>query len=71
MPSKFLGCHRPWRVAQSIKRRPRQIATQCPVCCARDLLPDALDIVTRIENPDRCVDMVQIDDQLPQRGARL
>jgi hypothetical protein len=37
----------------------------------RDLLTDALDIVARIKNADRGVDVVQIDDELPQRGAGM
>jgi hypothetical protein len=69
VPGELLGRHRPRRVPQCIERRPRQIATQCPVRRARDLLADALDIVARIENPDRGVDMIEIDDQLPQRSA--
>jgi hypothetical protein len=32
-------------------------------------LPDALDIVARVKNPDRGVNVVEIDHQLPQDGA--
>jgi hypothetical protein len=42
-----------------------QIAAQCSMSRRRDLLADAFDIVTRIENPDRGINMIQIDDQLP------
>jgi hypothetical protein len=38
---------------------------------ARDLLANALNVVARVEDANRRVNMVKIDDQLPQRGARV
>jgi hypothetical protein len=59
---KLYGRHRPWRVPQRIQGCPRHVATDCPVRRARDLLADALDVVGRIEDPNRCVNMIEIDD---------
>ena len=38
---------------------------------ARNLLANAFDIVGRIENPDRGVNVIKVDDQLSQGGAGM
>ena len=70
MPREFLGCHRPRRIPQGIERRSRQIAPERAVRGGQQLLADTFDIVTRVEDADGRVDVVKVDDELPQHGAR-
>ena len=35
----------------------------------QNLLPDARNVVVRIKEPDRRIDVIQVDDQVPQSRA--
>jgi hypothetical protein len=41
------------------------------VRCCRYLLADALNVVARIEDADCRINVVKVDDQLPQYSARM
>ena len=58
--------HRPRSVPQRVERRAGHVAAQCAVRRSRDLQADAIDVIGRIKDADRRIDMVKIDDQLPQ-----
>jgi hypothetical protein len=59
-----LRCRAAWPLAPLTKIA--TAAPDCPMRGTRDLLTDALDIVARIEDPKRRIDVVEVDDQLPE-----
>jgi hypothetical protein len=57
VPGELLGRHRPWRVAQSIKRRPRQRGDRNPITNNLDALRRAIEAagVALIEEDGKAV----------------
>ena len=58
------------RKASNVARVRSPCSGWCPAVSG-SLLADALDVVVGSENPDRRVNMVEIDDQLAKHGANV
>jgi len=57
VPGQLLRRHLPRRIAQGVE------------CCP--LLPNALNVVVGIKQPDRRVNVVKVDDQLTENRAGM
>jgi|HubBroStandDraft_6_1064221.scaffolds.fasta_scaffold2025590_1 hypothetical protein len=62
LPGQLLRCH---RLGASL--RASNIAPQRAMRVGRDLLADSFDVVTQVENPDRRVNVIKVNGELPQR----
>jgi hypothetical protein len=54
---------------QGVERRTHHVAAHRAMRGCRDLLADALNVVIGVEQPNRGVDVIQVDDQLSQPCA--